>query len=472
MRILRLLPLAALGSLLLTSCVKRMPEANPSDIPSLEEALARNPGNPEILTQLGMARYQARQYAEAETTLEEAVQTGQAPEAAYLYLGLAREDQEKWGEARDAYTMYVQEGRHGELRDEISQRLALMARRELRAQAQTTLGREDEISAQDPTPRSVAVFPFRITTEDENLAPLQVALADMMTTDLKLSGGLTVLERAQVQSLLDEMALTEAGFTSPETGARAGRMLRAEHVVQGALTSMPRDLLRFDTDVLDTSRRTSAGEASAEDLLAQLFDMEKETVFQVLDILGVTITPAEREAIDENRAANLLAFLAYGRGLMAMDDGNYSEAQEYFNQSLTLDQSFGPAQSALDGVLDVLQATAVTTQGISALALPNIPTETQGVVTNIPTGAPGVIPENAVPIVGGISSVSSLLDNLIEGVVPTPSSLITNLGSISNGADIQGQVREPTQESSGQNDVTNPTTAIIQITITRPGGED
>jgi hypothetical protein len=318
----------------------------------------------------------------------------------------------------------------------------------------------------------VAVFPFRITTENEDLAPLQVALADMMTTDLKLSGGLTVLERAQVQSLLNEMALTEAGFTSPETGARAGRMLRAEHVVQGALTSLPRDFFRFDTDVLDTTRRASAGEASAEDLLAQVFDMEKETVFQVLDILGVTITPAEREAIGENRAANLLAFLAYGRGLMAMDDGNYSQAQEYFSQSLTLDQNFGPAQSALDGVRDVIEAAAVTTSGISALALPNLSTQIQGVVTNIAMGAPGVIPENAVPTIGGISSISSLLDNLIEGVVPTPSSLITNLGSITNGADIQGQIRKPTQESSGQNDVTTPPTAIIQITITRPGGED
>lgn len=461
MKLRRIFPLVILGSLLLSSCVKRIPEASPADIPRLEEALAADPGNPEILTRLGMAQYQAREYAEAEATLLEAVDSGEAPDAAYLYLGLAREDQEKWGEARDAYTMYVREGRRGDLTEEIERRLALMARQELRAQAQETLAREDEISAQAPAPRSVAVFPFQIATENEELAPLQVALADMMTTDLSLSGGLTVLERAQVQSLLNEMALTEAGFTSPETGARAGRMLRAQHVVQGALTSLPQDFLLFDTDVLNTTSRDSEGEASAQDLLAQLFEMEKETVFEILDILGVTITPAEREAIDQNRAANLLAFLAYGQGLMAMDDGDYPQAQEFFNQSLMHDPGFDPAQAALDEVSDLLQATAITTLGISNLALPEISVE-----------AVGAAVEDAVATVGGVSSISTIIDNVLEGVVPTPSSLIVNLGSIPSGADVQGQIREPTQESKGQEGVTTPTTATIQITITRPGGED
>lgn len=395
----------------------------------------------------------------AEATLEEAVQTGQAPEAAYLYLGLAREDQEKWGQAREAYSMYVEEGRQGELREEIQRRLALMARQELRAQARETLAREDELSARDPAPRSVAVFPFQITTENEDLEPLQVALADMMTTDLSLSGGLTVLERAQVQSLLTEMSLTEAGFTSPETGARAGRMLRAEHVVQGALTTLPQEFLRFDTEVLNTTRRASAGEASAQDLLSQLFDMEKETVFEILDILGVTITPAEREAIDQNRAANLLAFLTYGQGLMAMDTGNYQEAQAFFNQALLHDPGFDPAQSALDQVGNVLEAMTINTAGISSLALPGL------------AGGPaGVVVEEAVATVGGATSVSTMIDNVLEGVAPTPSSLITNLGSIPSGAEIQGQVREPTQESGGSEGITTPTTATIQIVITRPGG--
>ena len=454
----RIVSLVLLGSALLSSCVRRMPEADPADIPRLEEALRSDPGNPEILAQLGTAQYRARDYRAAEATLQEAIATGGAPEAAFLYLGLAREDQEKWGEAREAYSLYVEEGHEGEVREEIQHRLALMARRELRARALETLAREDEISARDPEPGSVAVFPFLIATENEELEPLQVALADMMTTDLSLSGGLTVLERAQVQSLLTEMALTEAGFTSPETGARAGRMLRAEHVVQGALTTLPQEVLLLDAGVLNTTRGSTAGEASAQDLLSQLFDMEKETVFAILDILGVTLTPTEREAIDQNRASNLLAFLTYGQGLMAMDRGSFNEAQEFFNQALLHDPGFGPAQAALDHAANLVQAGAVSTAAIGSLAAPAL---SSGL-------SPAV--EDAVATVGGVSSISTMIDNVLEGVAPTPSALIVNLGSVPSGAEIQGQIRDPTQESGGQEGVTTPTTAIIQITITRPGG--
>ena len=84
--------------------------------------------------------------------------------------------------------------------------------------------------------------------------------------------------------------------TSPDTGARAGRMLRAEHVIQGSLAALPEDTLRFDTDVLNTDRAESAGEATTQRPLNDLFDMEKDLVFRTIrEVLGVQLTPAEAE---------------------------------------------------------------------------------------------------------------------------------------------------------------------------------
>jgi len=460
MRHFRLLSLILLGSVLLTSCMKRIPEVSPADIPRIQEALQTSPGNPDLLTQLGMAQYKARSYAAAAEALSQAIETGEAPGAAYLYMGLTREDMEEWTAAREAYTSYIDRGRYGPLKEEIQRRMVLISRLELRAQAQSALAMEDELSTRDPAPGSVAVFPFHLTTGDEELMPLQVALADMMTTDLSLSGGVTVLERTQVQSLLMEMALTEAGFTSPETGARAGRMLRAEHVVQGALTTLPEETLRFDTDVLNTVRRSSAGEASAQNPLAELFDMEKETVFQLLGILGVEITPAEREAIDQNRAANLLAFLSYGRGLMAMDEGNFNEAQQFFSQSVQLDPAFRAAQTARTQAGDLQEAQSTSTESVSSQAGSELGTS----ALSSPTTDPGV------GTTGTSTSGSSILQSTTEGVVPSPTAALVNLGSTSSGTEGQTQNRDPTQEGQGSEGVTRPTTASIRITITRPGG--
>jgi tetratricopeptide (TPR) repeat protein len=460
MRQLRFFSLLLLGPLLLTSCMKRIPEVSPSDIPNIQESLQTNPGNPELLTQLGMAQFKARSYGEAIEALNEAVETGGAPGAAYLYLGLANEEAEAWGEAREAYTAYLDRGRYGPLKEEIQKRLVLIAREELRSQAQQALAMEDELSRQDPAPGSVAVFPFHLTTGDEELMPLQVALADMMTTDLGLSGGVTVLERTQVQSLLTEMSLTEAGFTSPETGARAGRMLRAEHVIQGALTTLPEEALRFDTDVLNTASRSSTGEASAENPLEELFDTEKEAVFQILGILGVEITEAEREAINQNRAENILAFLSYGRGLMALDQGNYNDATAFFGQAVELDPGFGAAQEAQVEAGDLEGASSTSTESVSGQA----GNELGGSAVAGPTTDPGV------GTTGTTSATSSILQSTTEGVVPSPTGAIVNLGSTSTGTEGQTQGRDPTQEGTGSEGVTTPTTASIRITIVKPGG--
>jgi tetratricopeptide (TPR) repeat protein len=462
MRIIRLLSLVFLGSTLLTSCMKRIPEVSPADIPRIQNALQASPESPELLTQLGMAQYKARNYADAAEALTRAIETGEASGAAYLYLGLTREDQEEWGEAREAYTSYVDEGRYGPLKDEIQRRLGHIAREELRARAQSALAMEDELSTRDPVRGSVAVFPFHLTTGDEELMPLQVALADMMTTDLSLSGGVTVLERTQVQSLLAEMSLTEAGFTSPETGARAGRLLRAEHVVQGALTILPEEALRFDTDVLNTVRRASAGEASAQSPLEDLFDMEKETVFRILGILRVEITSAEREAINQNRAENILAFLSYGRGLMAIDDGNFSDAEQFFGQAVELDPGFGAAQDAQVEADDLQEAGSNSTESVSSQAGSELGTS----AVQSPTTDPGVA------TIGSSTSGSSILQLITEGVVPSPTGAIMNLGSTSTGTEGQAQNRDPTQEATNREGLSPPAIGSITLTITLPGGGD
>lgn len=455
-----MLSLVLLGSILASGCVKRIPETEPADIPRLLAAVQASPYDPDLLTQLGMAQYRARRLSEAESTLSTAVATGEAPGLAYLYLGLAREDREEWSGAREAYLSYLDRGRSDPLKQEIEDRLALVIREEFRARAREAVAQEEELSQESPTPGSVAVLPFRLLTEDPELEPLQVALSDMMTTDLSLSGGVTVLERAQVQSLVREMDLTEAGYVDPQSGARAGRMLRAEHVIQGALAALPEDTLRFDTDVLNTGQARSAGDATALEPLDDLFDMEKEVVFRVLDILGVEITAAEREAIGQNRAANLLAFLAYGRGLRALDEGNYDQAQAFFGEALRADPGFGPAQEGSAEAQSLVVATEVTPFEISSLAAPEISPPT----LETSTVDPGVL------AAGTSGGMSTILDATTEGLMPSPAGVIIDLGTPTSGAEDQSWDRNPVQEAGDQEGITQPSVVTIRITIRIPAG--
>ncbi len=438
----RSLPLA-LGLLLVAGCATapRGPDVTAADVPRLEAELEARPGDADVRTHLGVAYFRAGELEAARDVLAEAVDSGNAPGSAHLFLGLAHEELEEWTEAREAYSAYLPVAEDSAMEERVRARLALVGRRALQAEARTALTREAELSQAEPTPRSVAVFPFRLFSEDRDLEPLEVALADMMTTDLQLSGGLVVLERSQVQSLLDEMTLAEAGITEEATGARAGRLLRAEHVVQGALTTPAANQLRMDADVLATERRTAVGEVERQDLLEQLFDMEKEVVLEVIDILGVELTPAEREAIHENRAENLLAFLAYGRGLMSMDRGDYSEARQHFQQASQLDPSFQAAQQRAGEAGQLESASEAST------------TETA---------------EAATTDEGTATAQGDMLGDMTSGVNGTGADNTLGGPGESGGEDTQASERDPTQEATGGEGETSSTTTTI-ITIGNPG---
>jgi tetratricopeptide (TPR) repeat protein len=451
---LRSVPRYAATALVLiaTACGGGLREPSPADIPVLEEAVSQDPENTISRTQLGMAYYKADRFQDALSQLSLAVEAGSEEAATFLYLGLANEAMEDWAAARSAYTRYMEVGRSDPLRAELERRLVLIVRNELQSQARSAIAQEAELATAAPLPRSVAVFPFQLVSENDDLMPLQVAMADMMITDLSISNALTVLERTQIQSLLDEMAMTDAGYTDAASGARAGRLLQAEHVVQGALTTLGDDNLRFDANVLNTVQSSSAGSLSAQDLLEGLFDMEKEIVFQVIDVLGAQLTPAEREAINENRAENILAFLAYGRGLVALDNGDYAGAQQFFQQATDLDPEFSMADNKVTEAADLTDATSRTTADVATAG-----------AAELTGGVTGVSDATAV------GNTSDVLARTSQDVNPSPAVGVVDQGTTEeNGQTKQAENRDATQEAA-RTETTTETKATITIKIPRPG---
>ena len=431
------LMLAALLPLVASSCIQRLPDADPADIPSLRAQLQTRPDDPAL---------------QAIVALTLVIEAGEASGAASLYLGLANEELENWGAAREAYSRYIDAGRFDSPKDRLRGRLALLVRRELQEQARRALVQESQLSGQPPAVRSVAVFPFRLVSDSEELEPLQVALADMMITDLSLSNVLTVLERTQIQSLLNEMSLNEAGYTDEATGARAGRLLRAEHVVQGALTTLGDQAIRFDADVLNTQSGSAVGNMSSENQLEALFDLEKAVVFEVLAILGIELTPAEREAINQNRAENLLAFLAYGRGLQVMDRGDYANAAQFFNQSVQLDPGFEAAR---------IQGAQADQIGDTAAATTSAVAQTASLGSGTVSAPPDAPPAS--------TSAAATLSNVDQGVNPTPTAGTIDVGSTQSSSGQQNQNRDLVQESQESDSVTKSSTAKVVIQVRRPG---
>ncbi len=326
--------------LLLVGCASA---ASGRSIARLEEAQRAQPGSFAVNRSLGIGYYRLGRYREANAALQTAAQRDPNDGTTALYLGLVSEELGDLDAAKRAYSTYLTVGRTSRVRRQLQSRLAALTRRELTEEAKRIVADEQALGAVAGPPTTVAVLPLRFTGTDSSLRPLGRGLAELLSTDLARSKQLTVLERARIQAVLDELALQRSGQTDSATNVRAGRLLRAGRLVQGTLLQVDSSQLRVDAAVVDVGTMQVSGIAQGADQLEQLFALEKRIALELFDELGVQLTVAERNAIEQRPTRSLAAFLAYSRGLTAEDEGRYDDASRFYRDAVRLDPDFGTA---------------------------------------------------------------------------------------------------------------------------------
>jgi TolB-like protein len=333
--------LAALGAGCATSGQTRTGSADA--IARLERARAARPDNAAVARNLGIAYYKAGRYSDARAQLNRATRLDPRDGTAVLYLGLTAEKQNDLPAARAAYQGYLRYGRTSRVRRQLEARLAALTRQELRLAAISAVAAEQQLSSRPASPRTVAVMPLRFVGSDSTLRPLERGLAELIVTDLSQSRQITVVERARLQALVDEIRMQQAGVTDSASNVRAGRMLQAGRIVSGQILQNERRL-RVDAAIVNTQTASVTGGAASENTLEQLFAIEKAIVLQLFDSLGVRLTTAERNAIEQRPTRSLLAFLAYSQGLAFEDQGRFNDAARSYREAVRIDPSFSQAQ--------------------------------------------------------------------------------------------------------------------------------
>jgi TolB-like protein len=318
----------------------------------------------------GRAELAAGNYASARDAFRTWVASRPDDARAQLGLAAAYEGLDQLDSARAVYAGIAATRLPGGVRRQLEGRLRLLARREMAEAASAAVANEAVLSTSPPRPNSVAVLPFRYLGNDDQLRPLERGLSQLVVTDLSQVRSLVLLEREAVQRLLNEIRLASAGLADPATGARSGRLLRAERVIQGSFQDLAGERLRVDGSAVVTATATVAAAASADDQLRQLFDLEKAVVFELLQRLGIPLTDAERERIAERPTANLQAFLAFSRGLGAEDRDAFAEAAREYRTAARLDPGFRQASERAAAANLMSQARDLSLVGVATMLDP------------------------------------------------------------------------------------------------------
>ena len=439
------------GGALATGCASSGQMKTADAVSRLERQRTAHPNDPAVLRSLGIAYYKAGRYADARTQLAQAVRLDPRDGTAALYLGLTAEQQKDIPAAKAAYQSYIQYGRTSKVRRQLEARLAALTRTELQLAAKAAIAREQQIALQQGSSRTVAVMPLRFVGTDSTLLPLERGMAELITTDLSRSHLLTVVERARIQSILDEIALQQTTQTDSATRVRAGRIIQAGRIVNGQIQQNA-SRLRVDAAILNTQTSTLAGGAASENTLEQLFAIEKSIVLQLFDSLGVILTTAERVAIEQRPTKSLQAFLAYSRGLRLEDQGKYDEAARSFQDAYRLDPGFRQASMKSAETQQAALGAQLTTATVEA----NLAGTTEGAVAQ----------QSQQGQASGSTAGTASATGVANTVNDSQSAGATGSAGASGGSTAASQpARDPLASATGQESRTSTAKVVIIVKI-------
>jgi tetratricopeptide (TPR) repeat protein len=325
------------------ACAGRGPgQVSPQDVPTLQVRVAKEPGNAALLSRYAAALFSAQQCDSARTVANKALALNATDDVSVLVIGQCLERAGQYDQAILGYQRFVLE--HGKARGAGTVRgRELLARRDqATANARAALRREQELAQQPGDPQTVAVLPVQIVG-DSTYQPLSRGLAQMLISDLALLQRFRMVERVQLGAIMDELKFSQSARVDPATAARVGRLVQAGRLVQGLATIPNNGAVRFQATLVQGSGEVSNA-ADVNGTLRSLLQMEKDLVVQLASSMGYTLAEAERQRILQNGTQNIQAFLAYSRGLLAEDAGDYSRAALYFNEAVQADPNFQVAR--------------------------------------------------------------------------------------------------------------------------------
>ncbi|MEX2157071.1 MAG: CsgG/HfaB family protein [Gemmatimonadales bacterium] len=205
---------------------------------------------------------------------------------------------------------------------------------------------------QDTRP-GIAVLPFSnggsYGQGKEDFEALERGIAGMMISELSANPAARVVEREQIQRLLEEQNLGAQGRIDPQTAARIGKLVGARYVVLGTFIDFYGDF-RVDVRLVNTETSEIVKTESERMQRDHLFDIIRNISARLMK--DANLPALQRQASDQRMGRQIPteALTYYSRALLYQDRGQKEKAVEMFNRALAIFPEYAEAQEGLQRV--------------------------------------------------------------------------------------------------------------------------
>lgn len=196
-------------------------------------------------------------------------------------------------------------------------------------------------AGQDVRP-TIAILDFDIGAtigqDPDDYQALRRGLAGMTISALAVNPGVRVVERAQLQAIIQEQHLARDSAVDQSTALRLGRLLNARYMVTGTLYDV-RGNFRIDARLFDVETSQILQTRRVSGRLDNVFELVDQLATQLMT--AANLPPLERRADappparPATGAPTQAAVMAYSRAVLYADRGDNTRAIEQYHRALT-----------------------------------------------------------------------------------------------------------------------------------------
>jgi len=203
--------------------------------------------------------------------------------------------------------------------------------------------------SQDTRP-GIAVFPFNnggsYGQGKEDFDALERGIAGMMISELAQNPAARVVERQEIQRLLDEQNLSAQNRVDPQTAAKVGKLVGARYVVAGTFIDFYGDF-RVDVRLVNVETGEIVKTESERMQRDHMFDIIRNVAARLMK--DASLPAVQRPASDQrmSRQVPTEALTYYSRALLFHDRGQKDKAVEMYARALAIFPDYTEAQEGL-----------------------------------------------------------------------------------------------------------------------------
>ena len=327
---------------------KRSTSEYRQEIKNYKNRIKANPQDANAYLELGVISYELKNYVLARKLLIKSYRINSGDPKNLLYLGMTLEQENQKKIALTLYKKYTKVSRISPYRKQLAIRYQILNREIIHNEMKRLISQEQNLSVANISPKSVAVFPFTYQGRDKRFAALGIGIGEMMITDLSQVNNLKVIERIRLQTMLNEISMGQSGMVEESTAPRFGKLLGAAKIVHGNYDILDNKNLQMDVAFWDVKKNYFPDLTSQKDALRNIFKMEKDMVFSLINEMGIELSAEEKIKIQQIPTKSMQAFLSYCMGLEMENAGQFNKAAKYFQQAVQKDPNFKKADQQIE----------------------------------------------------------------------------------------------------------------------------